>query len=111
MSSADSSAAWTITVATRPYASAQSAASSAVQAAPRKCCKRREQRSPDGRVVLGDTAEPPVVPAELLQERHDLVELRGVADHGAECADQLVPLGCHRDREHLPDLGMGQEQV
>lgn len=49
----------------------------------------QEGRS-DGRVVLRDDREAPVVASELLQERDDLVELGGVADDCAESTDQLV---------------------
>ena len=62
-------------------------------------------------VVRRDHLEPPVVAAELLDELGHLVELVDVRHDPAERTDEPIPLRGHRDREHAPQLGVGQEQV
>ena len=76
-----------------------------------KVLQRGEQGCSDRVVVPGDDLEAPVVAAQLLDERSHLVELIHARHDSAERTDEPIALCGHRDREHAPQLGVGQEQV
>ena len=70
-----------------------------------------QQAGADRRVVRREGAELPVVAAELLQDRHERVEVVDPRDDVAQRGEEPVALVRHRDGEHRPGLGMAQEQV
>ena len=73
--------------------------------------ERGQQRLADGGVVVAGHREAAMVAPELLQHGHDCVEVVDVAHHPPEGADELVALVGHADREHLPDVGVVEEEV
>jgi hypothetical protein len=71
----------------------------------------RDQAGAHGRVVLGDRAEPAVVTAQALEEGGQLADPVDLRDDLHERFDEAPALGGHRDREHVPRLGVLDEQV
>jgi len=62
-------------------------------------------------IVLSHHGEPTVVPTQLLEDGHDLVQLVDVRHHSAQRGNQLVPLPRHLNRKHRTHFGVLQEQV
>jgi hypothetical protein len=70
-----------------------------------------DQRLADRRVVGGQGAELAVIAAQVLQVGDQLGDVVHVGDDADQGADQAVALLGHRRREHVPRLGVAQEQV
>ena len=73
--------------------------------------QRGQQARAHGRVVRGERAELAVVATQLLEDRHQRVQVVDPGHDVAQRGEQPVALVRHRDGEHVARLGVGQEEV
>ena len=65
----------------------------------------------DGRVVRRQRPELAMIPAQVLEIRHEFVGVVHVGHDADQRAHQSVALPGHPWREHVPCFGVAQEQV